>query len=459
VRRRSDDRPVTASRPQQASWLRASAYEIPWGQLRVVVCGSGITGTAAAGFLRAHGAQVEVVDAPADAPPPDVGSPDLVITSPGWSPRHPLLVELLEARVPIWSEVELAWRATTAGTEWLAVTGTNGKTTTTEMLLAILHAGGLSAAVAGNIGAPLIDVVSAAGPPRWIAAELSSFQLHWPHTLQPRAAAVLNVAADHLDWHGTFEAYAHDKGTVFAAGTRAVFNLDDAWSRRLAAASPDRVGFTVAEPASHDYGIADGTLLAPGPEQICAVAELGVIGEHNVANALAATALAAAAGVAPSVAGRALSGFRPGAHRLTEVATVAGVRFVDDSKATNPHAAARALASYRPVVWIAGGLNKGLDFDDLVAGARDRLAAVVLIGACAGEIEDALRRHAPDVPVTRTGSMHTAVEAAAGVARPGDTVLLAPAAASMDMFRDYRDRGEQFVAAVRELERRTEPQL
>ncbi|MEP7055934.1 MAG: UDP-N-acetylmuramoyl-L-alanine--D-glutamate ligase [Actinomycetota bacterium] len=449
---------MTPSRPHQASWLDASAYDIPWRQLRVLVCGSGVTGSAAAAFLRGRGASVEVVDAPADAPPPPVGRPDLVIASPGWSPRHPLLTDLLAAGVPIWSEVELAWHATTSGTQWLAVTGTNGKTTTTEMLLSMLLAEGLVAAAAGNIGTPLIDVVSAPDPPQWVAVEVSSFQLHWPHTLRPRAAAVLNVAPDHLDWHGSLESYAHDKGSVFGPGTRAVFNIDDPWSVRLAAVSPDRVGFTTGHPTADGYGVAVGDLVAPGFARICAGAELGVAGEHNVANALAAAALAAVAGVRPEVAGRALMDFRAGEHRLTEVAVVCRVRFVDDSKATNPHAAARALATYRPVVWIAGGLNKGLDFDDLVAGARDRLSAVVLIGACAGEIEEALRRHAPDIPVRRARSMHTAVKAAASLARPGETVLLAPAAASMDMFRDYRDRGEQFVAAVRELERETEPQ-
>jgi UDP-N-acetylmuramoylalanine--D-glutamate ligase len=444
------------SKPHPHSWLRASAYDVPWPDLRVVVCGSGLSGTAAARFLRDRGASVDVVEAPADAAPPDVGRPDLVITSPGWPPHHPLLAALVEARVPIWSEVELAWRATPSGTAWLAVTGTNGKTTTTEMLLSILLAHGLEAAAAGNIGAPIIDVVSAADPPRWVAVELSSFQLHWPHTVQPRAAALLNVAADHLDWHGSLEAYAHDKGSVLTPGTRAVYNIDDEWCASLAADSVDRVGFTLGEPTAADYGVTGGILVAPGPAAICAVGELSVVGEHNVANALAATALAAAAGVPLETAGVALRGFRSSPHRLAEVATVNGVRFVDDSKATNPHAAARALASYPSVVWIAGGLNKGLRFDDLVAGARDRLVSVVLIGACAAEIGEALLRHAPDVPVTHADSMHTAVKVAAGIAQPGDTVVLAPAAASMDMFRDYRDRGEQFAAAVRELERGTE---
>ena len=438
------------------TWLGATANEIPWYELRVVVCGSGISGAAAAEVLRGWGATVDIVDAPADAAAPAVGRPDLIVASPGWPPWHPLLAAMRGAGVPIWSEVELAWRATRPGTSWLAVTGTNGKTTTTEMLTAMLDAQGLDAASGGNIGTPLIELVTSAGPPAWIAVELSSFQLHWPHTIRPVAAAILNVAADHLDWHGSLEAYAHDKGSIFAPGTRAVYNIDDSWSTSLAAGAEDRLGFTVGLPATADYGVLDEALVAPGRVEICQVAELGVVGEHNVSNALAAAALASAAGVSTESAGRALCAFTAGAHRLSEVATIGGVRFVDDSKATNPHAAAQALAAYPRVVWIAGGLNKGLNFEDLVAGGRDRLAHVVLMGACATEIADAMMRHAPDVPVTTADSMQTAVHAAAGVARPGDTVLLAPAAASMDMFVDYRDRGEQFVAAVRELERGTE---
>ncbi|MDQ1709269.1 MAG: UDP-N-acetylmuramoylalanine--D-glutamate ligase, partial [Frankiaceae bacterium] len=275
------------SQPPARSWLRSSATPVPWPGLRVVVCGSGVTGTAAARYLRDRGAAVDVVDSPPDAPAPEVGVPDLVVSSPGWPPHHPLLLAMADARVPIWSEVELAWRATPPGTSWLAVTGTNGKTTTTEMLLAILLEAGCNAASAGNIGTPLIDVVSAAAPPEWLAVELSSFQLHWPHTLQPLAATVLNVAADHLDWHGTPQSYANDKGTVYAVGTRAVYNADDRWSTQLARSSPDRVGFTTGTPAEDQYGVAGDTLVGPAGEPICAVSELSVVGDHNVANALA----------------------------------------------------------------------------------------------------------------------------------------------------------------------------
>ncbi len=429
---------------------------IDWSSLRVVVCGAGISGTAAAAFLAGQGARVDVVEAFPDQPAPDVGRPDLVVASPGWSPSHPLLKAMLTAGVPIWSEMELAWRQTPPGTRWLAITGTNGKTTTTEMLHAMLVQQGLLAAAAGNIGSPLIEVVTSASPPEWLAVELSSFQLHWPHTIAPYAAAVLNVAPDHLDWHGSMEAYAADKGSVFAPATIAVVNADDAWSVTLASGATKRIEFTIGEPQPGQYGVVAGLLVDADGTQICRVTDLRVVGEHNTANALAAAALARTAGVPAAAAGDVLRAFDAGKHRLAVVGTVNGVRFVDDSKATNPHAAARALASYERVVWIAGGLNKGLEFDDLVAGARERLAAAVLIGTSAGELRSALARHAPEVPVHEAESMQTAVEVAAGIARPGDTVLLAPAAASMDMFRDYRDRGDAFTAAVHDLTTRTE---
>jgi UDP-N-acetylmuramoylalanine--D-glutamate ligase len=324
------------------------------------------------------------------------------------------------------------------------------------MLHAMLIEHGLDAATAGNIGTPLIDVVTKAQPPQWLAVELSSFQLHWPHTLVPHAAAVLNVAADHIDWHGSLEAYAADKGSVLANGTTAVFNADDVIASRLAAGSNERIPFTLGEPGAGAYGVASGVLVAAGGDPICAVGDLRVVGDHNVANALAAAALASTAGVPAATAGAALRTFEAGAHRLAHVATIDGVEFVNDSKATNPHAAARALASYERIVWIAGGLNKGLEFDELVAASRARLAAVVLIGSCAPELRESLARHAPEVPVHDAESMQTAVEVAAGIARPGDTVVLAPAAASMDMFRDYRHRGDVFAAAVHGLAKRTE---
>jgi len=467
-------------------WVRESAYEIDWAGLDVVVCGIGVSGTAAAEVLLRRGARVRVVDAGAtDAATlrasaltalgaevllgdgdPDVGTPHLAVTSPGWSPDQPLLRRLAAAGVPVWGEVELAWRFSRPGTAWLAVTGTNGKTTTVEMLAAMLAAVPLRAEAAGNIGTPLLEAVLRDVPPDWLAVELSSFQLHWSESIRPRVAAILNVAPDHLDWHGSLAAYAADKVRVWARmgeGDVAVGNADDPLVVALLAAAPAgrKVEFTLAPPDEGQLGVDAGRLVdrAFGNGDLVAVAELtGLTGSHNVANALAALAVALGAGVPVEPCLSALSSFAPGEHRLATVLEHAGVRYVDDSKATNPHAAVQALAAFDRVVWIAGGLNKGLEFDDLVAGARDRLVAAVLIGSCAHQLRDALARHAPEVPVHRADSMQTAVEVAAALAQPGDTVLLAPAAASMDMFRDYRDRGDAFAAAVAAVTGRTEKQ-
>ncbi len=457
-------------------WHDARGSEIPWADLTVCVAGLGVSGRAAAKVLAGLGATVHVVDAAVDsrvetaaavlhelgiavhlgvdAPPVDV---DLVVTSPGWRPTHPLLLASAERGVPVWGEVELASRFATQ--PWLGVTGTNGKTTTTEMLAAMLAADGRRVVAAGNIGTPLIDVVTADEPPDVIAVELSSFQLHWSSSLQLAGAAVLNVAPDHLDWHGGPDAYAAAKRRALeAVGPEgvALVNADDAGALALADGLTGRVvrfhrHFT--EPSElgidgtvlWDHAFSDGTM-------ICPLEWLGAPGPHNETNALAASGLALSVGVPHDTIGEALREFRTGAHRQVLVRTVDGVGYVNDSKATNPHAAACSLAAYDRVVWIAGGLNKGLSFGELVAGARDRLVAAVLIGTCAGELRDALARHAPDVPVIDAADLHTAVEAARAHARPGDVVLLAPAAASMDMFRDYAHRGDDFAAAVQALE-------
>ena len=418
-----------------------------FGGLPVAVCGLGVSGTAAAEVLLRLGARVTVVDArPNDTraaaldalgaavvtgeEDPDVPA-ELVVTSPGWRPDQPFLARMAAEGVPVWGEVELAWRLKPAGQRWYAVTGTNGKTTTTEMLGAMLARGGRRGATAGNIGTPLVSVVTADEPAEDVAVELSSFQLHWTSTLAVSAGAILNLAPDHLDWHGSFDAYGAAKRRVWGAGTTAVYNADDPAVVALTEGVADLVPFTL----EHPY---DGPLAVAGP--------------HNLANATAAATLATLAGVPRPAIEAALRDFRTGGHRLVAVATVDGVAYVDDSKATNPHAAQRAIESYDSVVWIAGGLNKGLVFDELVAATRRRLRAAVLIGTCAGEIRDALARHAPEVPVTEAGDLHTAVGTARGYARPGDTVLLAPAAASMDQFRDYAERGDLFAAEVRALE-------
>jgi UDP-N-acetylmuramoylalanine--D-glutamate ligase len=434
--------------------------------------GDGERQQSAAATLRARGVDVVLGGLPLDleAVAASIGTPppvELVVTSPGLRPDTPFFAAAEAAGLPVWGEVELAYRLKPPGQAWLAVTGTNGKTTTTQMLGAVLAAAGLRSTTAGNIGVPLLEAVTAvdsaespgadaaAGSPLFdvLAVELSSFQLHYTSTLTVGAGAVLNIADDHLDWHGSLEAYAADKGRVYTPGAVAVFNADDARTVALAEASAARlrVGFRLGIPADGELGVEDGFLVdrAFDGGKLVAVDELQVPGAHNLANALAAAALARSFDVPVDAIATALRDFHPGGHRNQVVASAHGITYVNDSKATNPHAAAASLAAYPSVVWIAGGLNKGLAFDDVVAAAAPRLRAAVLIGTCSGEIAEAFARHAPQVPVLRAASMDDAVREATAVAQEGDTVLLAPAAASMDMFRDYAARGDSFAEAAR----------
>lgn len=398
-------------------------------------------------------------------------STELVVTAPGWKPDKPLFLAAAEAGVPVWGDVELAWRLRGPdAAPWLAVTGTNGKTTTVRMLASILEAAGLRTAAVGNIGVSLLDAVLGDETYDVLAVELSSYQLHWAPSLRAHSGAVLNLAPDHLDWHGSMAGYAADKGRIYEGNSVAcVYNAQDAATEDLVREADVEegcraIGFTLGTPGPSQLGLVDGILVdrafvADRQKQAQELAEVGDVdppAPHNIANALAAAALARAFGVPPAAVRDGLRAFRPDAHRIEHVADVAGVTYIDDSKATNTHAAEASLAAYEPIVWIAGGLAKGATFDGLVTGAAKRLRGVVLMGADRALIKEALARHAPEVPVvdldrTDTGAMLAAVLEAARLARPGDTVLLAPACASMDMFVNYNKRGEAFADAVRRL--------
>ena len=476
-----------------------------WAGLRVLVAGLGVSGFAAADALLERGAVVTVVDGvePADGslmserarildilgahlsfgpdavaalPDPAVTPLDLVVTSPGWRPDQPLLTAAAATGIPVWGEVELAWRLRPreGAAPWLTVTGTNGKTTTVQMLASILRAAGLRACSAGNVGTPVLEAVMDPEPYDVIAVELSSFQLHWSHSLAPQASACLNIAPDHVDWHGSLDEYAAAKGKVYANTEIAcVYTVEDERTRRLVEEAEVQdgcraVGFTLGIPGLSELGVVDDVLAdrAFVEQRRTAAAELATFEDlrgdapspapHLVANALAAAALARAHGVPAGAVRAGLRAFVPEPHRIAEVGTVDGIRWVDDSKATNPHAARASLAAYDHVVCVAGGLLKGADVEDLVAGAAERLRGVVLIGRDRAAIAQALARHAPDVPVvdverTDTGAMDLVVREARALAHEGDVVLLAPAAASMDMFADYGARGDAFVAAVHRL--------
>ena len=463
---------------------------------RVLVVGLGVSGRAAASALRTAGALVTTLDERAPdadlraADEADLGEIDLVVASPGWPPTSGVLERAQALGTPVWSEVELAWRLRVdrgdgrGPAPWLVLTGTNGKTTTVGMLEAILTAAGERAPAVGNVGTP---VVEAATEPSndVLAVELSSFQLHFTHTMTAQAAALLNIAPDHLDWHGTFDAYVADKARIFAGVEVAcVYGAPDVLVEQLVrdaevTEGARAVGVTLGAPGPGQLGIVDGLLVdrafhapADDPGRKGSAAELGTLDDlaalagpdgrlapHVLTDALTAAALARAHGVPARAVRDGLRAYRAGAHRIEHVGTVDGASYVDDSKATNAHAAAASLAAYPTgsVVWIAGGLAKGARFDELLEARGDRLRAVVLIGRDPEPWVEALARHASAIPVVRidptdTGSVMTrAVQEAYRLAGAGSTVLLAPAAASMDQFDSYADRGEAFARAVGDL--------
>ncbi|HET7303139.1 MAG TPA: UDP-N-acetylmuramoyl-L-alanine--D-glutamate ligase, partial [Segeticoccus sp.] len=337
----------------------------------------------------------------------------------------------------------------------------------------------LRSVAVGNVGTPLLEAVLDPEPHDVLAVELSSFQLHWQESVQPRAAACLNVAPDHLDWHGSLEGYRQAKGSVYhAARVACVYNVQDPVTEHLVeeadvAEGCRAIGFTLGVPAPSMLGVVDDVLAdrafveerATSAAELCTLEDLRAgspsLAPHHVANALAAAALARAHGVSAVAVRDGLRAFRPDPHRIAEVATVEGVTFVDDSKATNPHAAAASLAAFEHVVWVAGGMLKGADVDDLVRRHADRLRGAVLLGVDRGRIAESLARHAPEIPVvdlasTDTEVMDVVVEEAAALARPGDVVLLAPAGASWDMFSSYHARGDAFAAAVQRHRSRVE---
>ncbi|MEV8591911.1 UDP-N-acetylmuramoyl-L-alanine--D-glutamate ligase [Streptomyces sp. NPDC052012] len=460
----------------------------------ITVAGLGVSGVPAAKVLHGLGAKVTVVNDGDDARAREQAAelealgvtvrlgdgdtlPDgteLIVTAPGWKPDKPLFAAAEQAGVPVWGDVELAWRLRGRdGREpapWLAVTGTNGKTTTVQMLASILKAAGLRTAAVGNIGVSLLDAVLGEEKYDVLAVELSSYQLHWAPSLRAHSAAVLNLAPDHLDWHGSMEAYARDKGRIYEGNRVAcVYNVADKATEDLVREADVEegcraIGFTLGTPGPSQLGVVDDLLVdrafvenrQKNAQELAQVSDVNPPAPHNIANALAAAALARAFGVPATAVRDGLRAFTPDAHRIAHVADVDGVAYVDDSKATNTHAAEASLAAYEKIVWIAGGLAKGATFDELVAKSAKRLRGAVLIGADRALIREALARHAPEVPVvdlerTDTGAMLQAVQEAQRLARPGDTVLLAPACASMDMFANYNRRGEAFAQAVREL--------
>ncbi|MDN4477116.1 UDP-N-acetylmuramoyl-L-alanine--D-glutamate ligase [Demequina sp. SYSU T00039] len=448
---------------------------------RVLVLGVGVAGRAAAEVTEELGGTAVTVDANGaadhrDVSEVDLGSFDVVMSSPGFPPHSDAVRACEAAGLPIWSEMEFAWRVRRPGIPWVLVTGTNGKTTTTQMVGAIAAAGGLDVRVCGNMGIPVIHAGREESD--LVAVEIASLQLHFAHTISPHAAVCLNADDDHTDWHGSLEAYRADKAKVYQhVRVACVYPAADARVEAMVAEAEvvegaRAVGVTLGPPGPSQLGIVDGLLLdrAFVADRHRQAAELGEVSDlaHLVAgdvppylatNALAAAALCRAVGVPPEAVRDGLRGFRLDHHRSAWVRDLDGASYVDDSKATNAHAVEAAFGGRadRSVVWIAGGLAKGQTFDALVRAIAPRVRAAVVIGVDPDALLEPLATHAPEIPVVRIEPgedvMRRAVIAARGLAHEGDTVLLSPACASMDQFRSYADRGEAFTAAVEAMDR------
>jgi UDP-N-acetylmuramoylalanine--D-glutamate ligase len=434
---------------------------------RVLVLGLGVSGRSAANFCAARGARVvaadereqeaieglETVDAAvslaAGAPFPDPADFDLVVPSPGVpSERY------RDRARRVWGDVELAYRA--LAVPIIAITGTNGKSTTTLLAEAMLREAGFRARAAGNLGTPALELVGEALD--FAVLEVSSFQLETTETFRPAVSAVLNITPDHLDRHGSLAAYVSAKAQIVArqeAGDAAVLNFDDPLARSLATETKARVlPYRCSGPAPGGAWLDSGAVVLPGENGRTARVSLDgmrLTGAHNLENAVAALLIATAAGANPSRAAAALASFSGLPHRSEVVGRYGGVTYVNDSKATNAGATMRSLAGFaKPVIWIAGGRDKGLDFGELADVAAEHTRAAVLIGEAARKLEDAL---AGRVETHTAASLEKAVDLASGIAGEGDVVLLAPACASQDQFRDFAERGDRFRRAVESLAR------
>ncbi len=412
-------------------------------KVRVTETGAGETVTQRAEYLQRLGVEVELGGHDLDRL-----DADLAVVSPGIPPTASIAQAIRDEGLEMWSEVELAFRL--AECDFLAVTGTNGKTTTTSLLAAMLEEGGRRTVAAGNIGFPLIDAVSTMPSDGVIAVEVSSFQLAGIHSFRPRVAVLLNIAEDHTDWHGSFSSYREAKARIVLNQTSHdafLPNADDEHAMAIAHTARARiVSFAIDHVPAGGVGCDNGRIVWR-QRQLMAVDDVPLPGATGLEDVVAASGAALEYGVDPQAVARAVSGFRPLGHRLEVVARAGGVTYIDDSKATNPHATRAALRGMSDVVLIAGGRSKGIDLGPLAAIAP-ALVAVIALGEAKEEIEavfDGL------VEVEAVADMDEAVRAAARRSVPGGSVLLSPACASLDMYPSYAARGEDFARAVGEL--------
>ena len=434
-----------------------------------LVIGAGVTGMACQEALVNFGANSKVFDEKVKTGADIVNEiPDgveLAIVSPGWRDDHMIISKLRSGGVEILSEIDFAWQVKQVlapSQKWIALTGTNGKTTTIKMVESIFKAANINGVACGNVGETVIASVCAKKPLDYLAIELSSFQIHWSNLPQYESVVVLNIAEDHIDWHGSFEAYAQAKLKLLKHSNKVILNKSDSeLSRRT---SSDLITwFSLDTPNAGELGVVENLLIdrafSASPSQANEIAELVDITPtvpHNVLNALAAAALALSIGIKYKDIKSGLKNFSPDHHRMELVLSKNEINWIDDSKATNPHAAAASLLSNFKVIWIAGGLAKGASMSDLVKRCASRIKAVILIGEDRELIAKAIGDYSPKIEVVRVNQlsdaktlMNDVVSAAIKLAQPGDTVLLAPACASMDQFDSYVQRGQLFAQAVK----------
>jgi UDP-N-acetylmuramoylalanine--D-glutamate ligase len=490
--------------PLAARLAGLTSWRSEWRGLRVVVLGLGVAAFSSADTLAELGADVVVVadamhderarlldvigarleiDAMTGVPEAIVEfDPEVVVVTSGrFHPDHPALEWAAATGVAVWTDIELAWRVrdkVRPAAEWICVTGTNGKTTTVRLAASMLVEAGIRAAPVGNIGVPVLDAVRDPQGFEVLVVELSSYQLHWANRnpggeMVPFASACLNVAEDHLDFHGSQAAYTRAKAHVYDhTKVACVYNKADVETRRMVEDADviegaRAIGFGLTAPGPSDFGIVDGILCdrafledrgttAFELTTVDKLREKGLAAPHILANILAASALVRSYGVPTRAVHDTLASFRLDPHRIERVADDDGVTWIDDSKATNPHSAQASLRAFDRIVWIVGGQLKGVDISALVRENVSRLAGAVVIGIDQAPVLEAFRRHAPGLAVVAVepgeteNVMPEAVRLASRLANTGDTVLLAPAAASLDQFSDYADRGDRFARAVLE---------
>jgi UDP-N-acetylmuramoylalanine--D-glutamate ligase len=453
------------------------AASIELGGKQVLVIGLARTGVATALFCAQRGAAVTAMDSRPESEMSDVietlrlakvtlkfGAPSedvllgkqLLIPSPGVPAEAPLLNLARQRNIPVWSEIELACRFLD-GT-LIGITGSNGKTTTTSLVEHILRHAGLATILAGNIGTPLVARVSESAEQTFTVAELSSFQLELIETFRPNISVLLNLTPDHLDRHKTFSAYAAAKARIFENQKEAdcaVLNLDDAASLPFAPSRPQLFWFSRKTDVVQGAYVADGAIVfrrSGNEEVILRVGEIPLPGAHNLENVLAATVVARLSGVRSDKIATAIRSFAGVEHRLEFVAAIAGVRYYNDSKATNVDATIKALEAFPGrILIILGGKDKGSDYAPLIPLLREKAVQTLLIGAAAEKIESQI---GGSLAVERAGNLQRAVEMASATAQPGDLVLLAPACASFDQFENYEQRGRVFKELVHQLENR-----